>query len=227
MAIKWGSTVVTTVKWGSTTCTTVYWGSTKVFPDEKTIYNGTNASSIFNEKSWAHQYGTNPSGYDTGDVLLKSSLVQFNSTNITMYGNGGLSDNNDVSYVLRAACITKSKIDLSIYKKVEIDISGTVHGKTTPNGITAQFVICASSNLNYTTYSDSYGTWISNYDNQDIYTQERYSAYRGSDATFSSGTYSFSKNISGSYYLVLEYRYPKDNIPSTYKFTINKIILKT
>ena len=32
MAIKWGSTYVTTVKWGNTVCSQVKWGSTIVFP---------------------------------------------------------------------------------------------------------------------------------------------------------------------------------------------------
>ena len=48
--LKWGNTEVTVVKWGSTTCTAVYWGSTKVYPDEITIFNAANSSTIFTIK---------------------------------------------------------------------------------------------------------------------------------------------------------------------------------
>ena len=59
MAIKWGSSPVTTVKWSTNTCTCVKWGSTIVFPDG---YNGSTATAplngynCFNEAPFKTEY---------------------------------------------------------------------------------------------------------------------------------------------------------------------------
>lgn len=118
MAIKWGSSAVTTVKWGTNNCTCVKWGSTIVFPDG---YNGstttapleglnvsappytaaatyTGAINDFNvHRKYSTGHRVDRSDYRTWDGYSKVTITLTGSISITS-GNGNV--NNLKHYVV-------------------------------------------------------------------------------------------------------------------------------